>query len=89
MVASSGKAHCLCRISKMYAQYLIQKLELSLNMGNGSIRGSFRGGVPDHESGSHTQGCVLTQKRPVLRRCVHKATNIYIAVCKCKCAVPS
>ena len=57
-------------------------------MGNGGIRGTYRG-VPDNESGSHTQGYLLTQRRPVLGRGVHKAKNIYMAVCISKCAVPS
>ena len=46
-------------------------------------------GMPDNESGFYTQGCVLTQKRPVLRRCVYKAKNIYMSFCRHKCAVPS
>ena len=40
------------------------------------------GGVPDYESGFHTQSCVLTQKRSVLRRSMYKAKNIYISSCK-------
>ena len=45
--------------------------------------------MPDNESGFHTQGFVLTQKRPVLRRGVYKAKNIFMAFCMCECAVPS
>ena len=34
--------------------------------------------MPDKESGFYTQGCVLTQKRPVLRRGMYKVKNIYM-----------
>ena len=47
-------------------------------MGNGGIRGTYRG-VPDNESGSHTQGYLLTQRMHVLGRGVHKAKNIDMA----------
>ena len=43
--------------------------------------------VPDNEIGSHTLGCVLTEKRPLLRRGVYKAKNICMAFCMDKCAV--
>ena len=46
-------------------------------------------GVPDNGSRFHTQGCVMTQKRPVLRRGVYKAKDIYIAFCMNECAVTS
>ena len=48
-----------------------------------------RGGESDNESGFYKQGCVLTQKKPVLRTGVYKAKNIYTAFCMNKCAVTS
>ena len=57
-------------------------------MENGSIGGTYKG-VQDNESGSHTQGCVLTQKRPVFRRGLYKVKEIDMAFCMNKCAVPS
>ena len=47
------------------------------------------GGVPDNESGFHTQGWVMTQKKPVLRRGVYVANNMCMPFCMNKCAVPS
>ena len=45
--------------------------------------------MPDIESGSHTQGYLLTQRRHVLGRGVHKAKNIDLVFCMIKFAVPS
>ena len=58
-------------------------------LGEKVVLGVLIGRVPDNESGFHTQGCVLTQMRPVLGRGVYKAANTYMAVCICKCAVTS
>ena len=43
------------------------------------VLGVLIGGVPDNESGFHTQGCADTNW-PVLRRGVYVAKNIYIYI---------
>ena len=50
---------------------------LSAAIGEIVALGVLIGGVPDNESGFHTQGCADTNW-PVLRRGVYVAKNIYI-----------
>ena len=87
LAAGDGAAVRLICFSHLKRCYVI--LDSIINRRNGSTNRDTYRGMPDNESGLHTQGCVLTQKRPVLRRGVHKAKNIYMAFCIYKCAVPT
>ena len=64
----------------MYAQYLIYKIRITYeNRGNGTVVfGVLIGGVPDNESGFHTQGWVLTQKNAVSRGGVRSKKYVYV-----------